>query len=525
MLNKKPLVRKHNYSRQSFEHSKSMNSNLKSEPTIFIIFGGTGDLNARKLGPALYNLFLDGWLPEKFSIIGTGRTPLSDDQFREKILDGINQFSRRGKAENNQWNDFSSHLLYQVSDINDFNTYSEFGTKIESLGAEWGVKPQVIFYLAVAPNFFPIISENLCKAKLCEDPDKTRIVIEKPFGHDLNSAKALNKLLSGIFSERQIYRIDHYLGKETVQNIMAYRFANSIMEPIWNRNYIEHVQISVTEQLGVQDRGPYYEGAGALRDMIQNHLLQLLCLVAMEPPVNFNANEVRDRRVDVLKAMRRFGPEDVSQYAVRGQYGEGWINGKQVPGYRTEKNVSPESNTETFAAIKFFVDNWRWHGVPFYLRTGKRLHQSSSIITLQFRDVPHNVFPNATSETWQQNRLIISIQPEMSIRLQVQAKRPGLEMVLNPVDMIFDYKGTYTTEAPEAYETLLLDTLLGDQTLFMRADQVEEAWDLIMPILSSWESKKSLSFPNYSSDSWGPEVAEALIARDGYHWFSLPLKK
>ena len=499
-----------------------MNSNPKAEPTVFIIFGGTGDLNARKLAPALYNLFIDGYLPDQFSFIGTGRTPLTDDQFTSKILEDINDFSRRGKVDENKWKEFAPHIQYQVSDINDFKTYSEFGAKIKAHEEEWKCKPQVIYYLAVAPNFFPIISENISKAKLAVDPNKTRIVIEKPFGHDLKTAKELNKLLSGIFSERQIYRIDHYLGKETVQNIMAYRFANSIMEPLWNRNFIEHVQISVMEQLGVEERGPYYEGAGALRDMIQNHLLQLLCLVAMEPPVNFSPNEVRDRRVDVLKAMRRFKKEEVSHSAVRGQYGPGWMKGKQVVGYREESKVDPDSNTETFAAIKFFVDNWRWQGVPFYLRTGKRLHESSSIITIQFKDVPHIVFSTSSSENWQQNKLLISIQPEMSIRLQVQAKRPGIDMVLNPVDMVFDYKGTYISEAPEAYETLLLDILKGDQTLFMRADQVEEAWDLIMPILETWESKKSINFPNYSSDSFGPELAEALIAKDGFHWFSLP---
>jgi glucose-6-phosphate 1-dehydrogenase len=306
---------------------------------------------------------------------------------------------------------------------------------------------------------------------------------------------------------------------------MAFRFANSIMEPLWNRNYIEHVQISVTEQLGVEERGDYYDGAGAMRDMIQNHLLQLLCHIAMEPPVSFNADEVRDRKVDVLKAMRRFGPEEVRNSAVRGQYGGGWMQGKEVPGYREEPKVNPESNTETFAAVKFFVDNWRWQGVPFYARTGKRMHQSASVITIQFRDVPHLIFPTEAAESWQQNRLIISIQPEMSIRLQVQAKRPGLNMVLNTVDMVFDYKGTYTQQAPEAYETLILDTMLGDQTLFMRGDQVEAAWELIMPILSTWQSKKSLNFPNYSADSWGPESAEALIARDGFTWFTLPLNK
>src|ERR1700753_2718243 len=495
----------------------------KKQPNIFVIFGGTGDLTSRKIAPALYNLFLDGWLPSKYAIVGTGRTKLSDDEFRNNLHGDIDQFSRSGKAKADKWAAFESNVYYQVSDIKDAETYKEFGKTIEKLGSEWKVKPNVIFYLAVAPNFFPIIASNIAKAKLASDKERVRIVIEKPFGHDLETARELNKLLSDIFDEKQIYRIDHYLGKETVQNIMAFRFANSIMEPIWNRNYIEHVQISVTEQLGVEERGDYYDGAGALRDMIQNHLLQLLCLVAMETPVNFSADEVRNRKVDVLHAMRRFSPEDVRNSAVRGQYASGWMQGKEVPGYRQEPKVNPDSNTETFAAIKFFIDNWRWQGIPFYLRTGKRLHQSASTITIQFKDVPHQVFPAEANESWQQNRLIISIQPEMSIRLQVQAKRPGIDMILNAVDMVFDYKGTYTNQAPEAYETLLLDTMLGDQTLFMRGDQVEEAWALIMPILSAWTHKKSLTFPNYSADSWGPESAEALIARDGFTWFTQPI--
>ena len=496
---------------------------INPQATIFIIFGGTGDLNWRKLIPALYNLYVDERMPEHFTIIGTGRSTLSDEDFRKKLLDGINKFSRSGKADDKKWNEFAANIFYQICDLNNAETYKEFGVRIQNHEKEWNKKACVIYYLAVAPTFFPVIAENISKSKLADDATNCRIVIEKPFGNDLESARSLNKLLTCIFTEEQIYRIDHYLGKETVQNIMAFRFANSILEPLWNRSYIDHVQISVTEQLGVELRGDYYDNAGALRDMVQNHILQLLCLVAMEPPVSFSADEVRNRKVDVLKAMRKFTPEDIRTSAVRGQYTRGWIEGKEVAAYREEPKVDPQSNTETFAAIKFFVDNWRWQGVPFYLRTGKRLHQSSSIISIQFRDVPHFIFPPEAIESWQQNRLVISIQPEMSIRLQVQAKRPGLDMLLNTVEMVFDYKSSYTSYTPEAYETLLLDTMMGDQTLFMRGDQVEAAWELLMPILNTWTNKKSMSFPNYSADSWGPELAEALIARDGYHWFALPL--
>ncbi len=495
---------------------------IKSQPTIFIIFGGTGDLNARKITPALFNLYLDDWLPEQFSVIGTGRTKLTDEEYRDLLLEGVNEFSRRGKVDKKKWQVFSQYISYQVSDINDAATYMVFTEKIKERETEWKGKADIIYYMAVSPQFFPIIAKNISKNALCENIEKTRIVIEKPFGHDLETARELNKLLQGIFNEKQIYRIDHYLGKETVQNIMAFRFANSLFEPQWNRNFIDHVQISVTEQLGVGERGGYYEGSGALRDMVQNHILQLLCIVAMEVPISFSADEIRDRKVDVLRAMRKFTPGEIKKMVVRGQYSEGWIEGKEVPGYRQEKDVKKDSNTETFAAIKFFIDNWRWQGVPFYIRTGKRLQQASSVISIQYKNVPHSIFPSEASESWDQNRLIISIQPEMSIRLQVQAKRPGLNMMLNPVDMVFDYKGTYPTQTPEAYETLLLDIMQCDQTLFMRGDQVEAAWEIIMPVLNAWESKQSLSFPNYAADTWGPELAEALIAQDGYHWFTLP---
>ncbi len=501
-----------------------MASTAKSQASIFIIFGGTGDLNHRKITPALYNLFLENWLPGDFAIIGTGRTKLNDVEFRDELLDGINKFSRKGKADKNKWTEFSAHIFYQVSDLNDTKTYKEFEKTITRFKEEWKQEPQVIYYMAVSPNFFPVIAENISKNKLAVNSDTTRIVIEKPFGHDLESAKSLNKLLDSLFQEKQIYRIDHYLGKEVVQNIMAFRFANAILEPIWNRNYIEHVQISVSEKLGVEERGEYYEGAGALRDMVQNHLLQLLCFIAMETPINFSAEEVRNRKVDVLRAMRKFSPADIKTSAVRGQYGSGTMDGKKVPGYRQEPEVDPESNTETFVALKFFIDNWRWNAVPFYVRTGKRMQQASSTISIQFRDVPHCVFPAEATDNWQQNRLIISIQPEMSIHLQVQAKRPGLDMVLNTIDMEFNYDAAAVKETPEAYETLLLDIVESDQTLFVRADQVEEAWEILMPIINSWQSKKSINFPNYPAGSTGPEIAETLIAQDGYHWFTLPIE-
>ena len=497
--------------------------NIKSQPFILILFGGSGDLAARKIIPGLYNLFLDGWLPDQFTIIGNGRRKLSDADFRDKLLDGINKFSRKGKAAADKWTDFSARIFYQSANVNDAGAYKAFGVSIQQHREEWKKEANVIYYLAVSSNFFEVITENISKNKLAENPERDRIVIEKPFGRDLESAKTLNKHLGTLFQEKQIYRIDHYLGKETVQNIMAFRFANSIFEPLWNRNYIEHVQISVFEKLGVEERGEYYEGAGALRDMIQNHLLQLLCFIAMEIPVNFSADEVRDRKVDVLKAMRKFSAEDIRTNAVRGQYGGGQIDGKEVPAYRAEPKINPASNTETFAAVKFFIDNWRWHTVPFYLRTGKRMQQASSIISIQFRDIPPLMFPCEATNTGRQNRLNISIQPEMSIRLQLQTKRPGLDMALDNMEMVFDYNAAAVKEIPEAYETLLLEIMTGDQTLFVRADQAEAEWEIVTPILNAWESEKSEDFPNYAAGSTGPEAAERLTALDGFHWFLNPL--
>jgi len=491
----------------------------KLSSTLLFIFGGSGDLNFRKLTPALFNLFLDNAMPENFKIIGISRSEYSDAQYKKHLREGVEQFSRN-KPEDGKWNEFASHIGYIRMDINEKSHYDKLAEIAKEHEEKYNEHPDIVFYMAVAPQLVPVIVKQLSELSLCHETRTTRIVVEKPFGHDLESAKEMNQTLLKYFEEEQIYRIDHYLGKETVQNILALRFANALFEPLWNRNYIDHVQISAAETVGVEGRGGYYENAGALRDMIQNHILQLLCMVAMEPPVSFNANEIRNKKVDVLKAIRRIPKNLVQDFAARGQYGPGWMKGKKVPGYREEEDTDANSSAETFAAVKFFIDNWRWEGVPFYVRTGKRMHVKSTEITIQFKRAPDYAFPKEASETLRPNRLSIGISPEMDICLRFQAKRPGQAMVLNPVDMVFNYKDAYNGEEPEAYETLLYDVMDGDATLFMRADQVEEAWEIVMPILEVWKARKPMGFPNYSPDSWGPEDAEALIARDGHNWIS-----
>jgi len=501
-----------------------MASSVKTPPTIIIILGAMGDLTWRKLLPAIYNLYLDKWIPDEFAIIGAGHKKITDKELQTHLCEGVNKFSRKGKTKKSEWDNFAKCITYQKGEFNDTSTYSGIEKQIIKLEKQWKITANKIFYLAVPPNSFEEIALKIGKSGFAKDKQKTRIVIEKPFGHDLESAEHLNKVLHTIFDESQIYRIDHYLGKETVQNILAFRFANALFEPIWNRNYIHSVQITVSEQLGVENRGNYYETAGALRDMIQNHLLQLLCLIAMEPPVSFEADEVRNRKVDVLNAFRKIAEEEVHKYAVRGQYGAGWIQGKKVKGYRQEPDVNKNSNKETFAAVKLFIDNWRWQGVPFYVRTGKRMNEQISVITIQFRPVPHKSFPREATGNWQPNRLILSLQPHMGIRMRFQAKRPGLKMILYPVDMQFNYDEGYASGIPEAYETLLLDIMEGDSTLFMRADQVEAAWKVLMPIINSWELNPPVNFPNYEAGMQGPEEAETLIAKDGDSWIITPEK-
>lgn len=502
----------------------SNNSIKRPEPTIVFIFGGSGDLNHRKLTPALYNLFMDGFMPDDFAIVGIGRTEYSDAKYRQHLLEGIKEFSRRKDDGNGSWETFSARVNYLRLDVGSPGDFNQISEKIKELEGIWKKKPSILYYLSVAPQLVPEIATNLAKLDLCKDVTKQRIVVEKPFGHDLKSAVELNTLLNSLFDEDQIYRIDHYLGKETVQNILALRFANALFEPIWNRNYIDHIQITAAETVGVEDRGGYYEHSGALRDMVQNHILQLVCMVAMEPPVSFEANEIRNKKADVLNAIRKIEKDQVGKFAVRGQYTEGWMKGEKVQGYREEKNVSETSQTETFAAVKFYIDNWRWQDVPIYVRSGKYMHEKTTLITVQFKQAPKYAFPPEAAETWKDNRLTISIQPEMDIRIRFQAKRPGQAMVLNPVDMIFNYNDNFSAPQPEAYETLLLDAMNGIATQFMRADQVEAAWSVITPILEAWEQRDAIDFPNYSPDSWGPEDAESLIARDGRNWITIPPK-
>ncbi|MCB2227955.1 MAG: glucose-6-phosphate dehydrogenase [Desulfarculaceae bacterium] len=488
------------------------------EPTIFTIFGAAGDLAWRKLIPALYDLFLDGWLPDKFSILGMGHLHTPVDKYMAHLREGVDQNSRLGKSKKGDWTKFAAHLDFLEADLGQKKAYAELSQRLDQIEEKWEASAQRVFYLAMPPSMIGPISQGLAKAKLNQNRERARIVVEKPFGSDLASARKLNQLLAKIFDENQIFRIDHFLGRETVQNILAFRLANTMFEPIWNQHYIDHVQINVPEELGVEHRGHYYEKAGALRDMIQNHLLQILCLVAMEAPITFDDNEVRNKKVDVLHAIRRIPHDQVHEYAVRGQYGGGWLEGEHVEGYRQEPNVDPESLTETYAAVKLYVDNWRWQGVPFYLRTGKRLAKRVTEVSIQFRPVPHQTFPPRALQGRQPNRLIIAIQPEEGILLRFESKQPGPSLHLAPVMMQFFYKEAFHAKPAAPYETLLLDIMRGDATLFMRADQAEAAWQVIQPILDAWGEQRPTDFPNYQAGSWGPEEAEVLIARDGRTW-------
>jgi glucose-6-phosphate 1-dehydrogenase len=504
----------------SGQRNRDSMSNGNQFPSVqLVIFGAAGDLTWRKLIPALYNLFEDSLLPAKFAIIGVDAKKVTLEDFQEHLLDGLNQFSRRGKPAPDSWKTFAAHIVSLVGgDFQDMNTFETLSKELNAQDKTWSEHAERVFYLATPPSIVEDIVNNLGQAHLVSDRKRTRVVFEKPFGHNLESACLLNQALLKTLEEPQIYRIDHYLGKETVQNILAFRFANALFEPIWDRRYIDHVQITVAEQVGVEHRGGYYDHSGALRDMIQNHLLQILSMVAMEPPAAFTADEIRARKVDVLRAIRPIPTDHLHMYASRGQYGPGWLEGQRVVGYRSEPDVDPASNTETFAALKLFIDNWRWQDIPFYLRTGKRLAQKISQAIIQFRPVPHQSFPPSTYQDWLPNRLEIDIQPDEGIALHFQAKQPGVDLRLSSQEMRFRYSEAFKTAPPQAYETLLLDVMRGDATLFMRADQVECAWEVIEPVLAAWTDVAPSDFPNYPSGMWGPPSAEALIAQDGRRW-------
>ena len=502
-----------------------MPSTTPVEPTVIIIFGGGGDLTKRKLIPALYNLLLDNLLPQRYAIVGVGRRTIVDGAFRDSLREGLDQFSRRGQADEDHWLDFAANLSYVSEDVSSATSGAALTQRLNELESAWGIRANRIFYLAIPPHMMEPAASTLKRIGVCRDCKRDRLVVEKPFGRDLDSARALNQLLSGMFVESQIYRIDHFLGKETVQNIFAFRFANSLFEPVWNRRYIDHVQITVAETVGVENRVNFFEQSGTLRDMVQNHLLQILCLVAMEPPISFDADEVRNKKVDVLRAIRPIQADTIHQSAVRGQYDRGFVEGKAVAGYRGEADVSPLSSTETYVALKLFIDNWRWQGIPFYLRTGKRLPHKVSEVSIIFRSPPHQLFPSAAVDNWQPNRIVIRIQPEEGIGTRIQVKQPGTRLLLGEADMQFRYREAFKTPAPEAYETLLLDVLRGDATLFMRADQVECAWSVVSPILTAWKSVPAGDFPDYAAGSWGPEAADRMIARSGHSWLLPSLKK
>lgn len=490
------------------------------EPCVMVIFGATGDLTHRKLLPALYNLALEHPLPAGFSVVAFARRPYDDDVFRQQALESINQYSRQKPINQQVWDSFVAGLHYLQSNFNDPEGYTKLNTLLNKLDQERGTSGNRIFYLSTPPSQYPEIIQNLGNAGLNRNRKGwTRIIIEKPFGHDLNTAHELNRQVARVFREDQIYRIDHYLGKETVQNINVFRLANGIFEPVWNRRYVDHVQITVAENLGLEGRAGYYEESGAIRDMIQNHMLQLLTLVAMEPPIALDANSVRDEKVKVLHALQPMTGHDVLENTIRAQYGPGWVGGHQVPGYLQENGVSPTSSTETYVALKTFIDNWRWAGVPFYLRTGKHLPKRVSEVAIQFKQPPLMLFKDSdTQGQVEPNVLTLRIQPDEGISLKFGAKVPGTDMQIRSVNMDFFYGSSFVREQPEAYERLLLDAMHGDSTLFTRRDEVEAAWSFVQGILDGWNSASRDTIHTYESGSWGPQAADEFIWRDGRRW-------
>lgn len=491
------------------------------DPCVMVIFGATGDLTGRKLAPALYNLGRDGLLPPNFACIGFARKDYTDEAFREELKQEIGMYSRVKPIEEAFWNNFQEKIFYHQSEFDQDEGYLRLKDRLKQLDGRFATRGNRVFYLSVQPKFFPIIIEKLKKYGLIYDPEDqekwSRVIIEKPFGHDVTSAAALQKEISHCLDESQTYRIDHYLGKETVQNLLVFRFANSIFESIWNYKHIDHVQITVAEDIGIGTRGNFYEEEGMLRDIVQNHMMQLVSNVAMEPPVNLSADAIRDEKVKVLQSIRPFSEADFEHSVVRGQYGPGYINGESVIGYNQEKNVNPKSTVETFVALRLFIDNWRWAGVPFYLRGGKRLPKRGTEVAIVFKDAPGVLFQQRKAPNLP-NVLAMRIQPDEGIAMRINCKVPGPSSPIQPVKMDFRYGSYFGQTPPEAYERLIWECILGDNTLFARKDEVIESWTLLTPILENWAAHPPKKFPNYSSGTWGPKESDEMMERDGRKW-------
>ncbi len=497
----------------------TQNTSHVSPPCVLAIFGAAGDLTKRKLIPALYNLHKNNLLPDEFGVIGLARAEMDDDEFRRRLRNDMDEFATE-KVEAEVWDWLASRLFYLSGDFGDDETYAKLKKLIAKIDQEQTAGHNCCFYLATAPQYFAPVVRKLGAAGLTDEGEShwRRVVIEKPFGSDLESAKKLNQDIQAVLKEDQIYRIDHYLGKETVQNILVFRFGNGIFEPIWNRRYIDSVQITAAEKVGVEQRGGYYEQAGALRDMVPNHLQQLVTLTAMEPPVSFKANAVRDEQAKVLHAIQCPSPEEAARRSVRGQYAAGTIDGEHVPAYRSEPNVAADSTVETFVALKILIDNWRWSGVPFYLRTGKRLAMRDTEIEIKFKSAPFILFRETEVDRLSGNRLVLHIQPDEGISLSFGAKVPGPILDIGTVNMDFDYEEYFGDVPSTGYERLLHDCMMGDATLFQRADQVEAGWAVVAPVQEAWANSPAPSFPNYPAGSWGPKEADELLAQEGRAW-------
>ena len=493
-----------------------------ASPCVMVIFGAAGDLTKRKLIPALYNLANDELLSPDFAIVGVARREMTTEEFRQKIGNDVRRYANSTLNES-VWEQLSSHLHYVCGNFDDDSVYRQLQERLVQIDAEQGTRGNYFYYLATAPEYFSPVVQKLHAAALTQEENLQwrRVITEKPFGTSLDSAKALNRDLAASLKENQIYRIDHYLGKETVQNILVFRFSNGIFEPIWNRRYIDHVQITVAEDIGVEQRGGYYETAGAMRDMVPNHIFQLISLTAMEPPISFEADAVRDEQAKILRALQPMTPEEVLSRTVRGQYGPGMVRSKPVVGYRSEVKVAPNSFTETFVALKLSIDNWRWSDVPFYLRTGKFLPRRVTEIAIQFKKAPFVLFRKTPIDRLTTNRLVIHLAPDEGISLRFGAKVPGPLMRLGPVDMDFNYADTFGSTPSTGYERLLYDCMTGDATLFQRADMVEAGWGVVAPILDVWKALPPRNFPNYPAGTWGPKEASELLERDGRHWRSI----